>query len=192
MLDQHLYSDTYGPNIWTWLFSSKGIISVKECSEGVEWLQCRHDSTELLFPLKCAWASLHMPLFLGFPVYCMGTIVVLFGLSVFSFSLRPPEFSAFCLETCGTQAGYSRRSFSPLNLSPQTHKPQSGDSLWVLSHTPLLAVCTSHLHRLEKWFGTGFLLLWYGTVPLCSLCISAVCMIAEHLFEIQSPVIKCM
>lgn len=122
MLDQHLYSDTYGPNyIGTWLISSKGIISVKECSEGVEWLQCRHDSTELLFPLKCAWASLHMPLFLGFPVYCMGTIVVLFGLSVFSFSLRPPEFSAFCLETCGTQAGYSRRSFSPLNLSPQTH-----------------------------------------------------------------------
>lgn len=133
------------------------------------------------FPTKMCVIRPSHALILGFPVYCMGTIVVLFGLSVFSFSLRPPEFSAFCLETCGTQAGYSRRSFSPLNLSPQTHKPQSGDSLWVLSHTPLLAVCTSHLHRLQKWFGTGFLLLWYGTVPLSALSVFQLCVWLQNI-----------
>lgn len=46
------------------------------------------------FPTKMCVSQPSHALILGFPVYCMGTIVVLFGLSVFSFlsfSLRPPE-----------------------------------------------------------------------------------------------------
>lgn len=72
-------------------------------------------------------------------------------------------------------------SSQSLSTNTHTHTPQSGFSLCSLSHTPLLAVCTSHLHRLEKWFGTGFLLLWYGTVPLSALSVFQLCVWLQNI-----------
>lgn len=140
------------------------------------------------FPTKMCVIRPSHALILGFPVYCMGTIVVLFGLSVFSFSLRPPEAAHWILSL---QSGnlwdtswlFTSVLFSSQSLSTNTHThtPQSGFSLCSLSHTPLLAVCTSHLHRLQKWFGTGFLLLWYGTVPLSALSVFQLCVWLQNI-----------
>lgn len=149
------------------------------------------------FPTKMCVIRPSHALILGFPVYCMGTIVVLFGLSVFSFSLRPPEAAHWILSL---QSGnlwdtswlFTSVLFSSQSLSTNTQTSIRRFTLGSFSHSSprcLYIPPTQTGEMVWNWFPTS--MIWHSS-SICSQCISAMCMIAEHLFEIQSPVIKCM
>lgn len=119
------------------------------------------------FPTKMCVIRPSHALILGFPVYCMGTIVVLFGLSVFSFSLRPPEAAHWILSL---QSGnlwdtswlFTSVLFSSQSLSTNTQTSIRRFTLGSFSHSSprcLYIPPTQTGEMVWNWFPTS--MIWH-------------------------------